>query len=526
MERRISRVVSMTAAGLAATAFTAAPALAAAGQPTAAGPQLIISTGSGKVYTIDPSSSDVCQNTPDGTSDYSADSPITMLPDGQVWTSAWRKESNLVSIGSYDPASANWVTDANPLGPDGLHDVAGLLAISNTWGVATGYYSDTLMSVNFGTGAMTDIGSLPQSPADGLTWATDGDLLMAGNNDYIYRLPGAVLTSALDGTPVKSSDWLDLGDAVTPSTVRWYNPFSWGNGGARVYGLATGPDGTLYVGTKNAGLYTLAPNNVPTTADSSRALQLNPLRAFPGGKCSYSGGDIEGMTMTDETQSAPAASDSAVSVSGTLGKPISGTVTSTLVQPPVTVSVAPGSLPDGVTLAPDGTLSGAPAKAGTSTATIRICGTDTCVTRQVTLSIAGATGAGTGAGAAGQGTGQGAGQKPPPADPAMSLPGSVGAPLNWTLPGSTGAAPSTFTVTDPTKLPPGVSIDAGGNLMGIPSSAGTYAIPVKACNSAGCTTGTVTLAIGPDQSPCSQNPASATDVAFRDVLAHVDRLMS
>jgi len=518
----------MTAAGLAATAFTTMPALAATGALTATGPQLIISTSSGKVYTVDPSSSDDCQNTPDGTSAHSSDSPITMLPDGHVWTSVWHEDSNLVSIGSYDPGSVNWVTDANPLGPEGLHDVAGLLAITNTWGVATGYYSDTLMLVNFDTGAMTDIGALPQSPADGLTWATNGDLLMAGNNDYIYRLPGAVLTSALDGRPVRSGDWLDLGDAVTPSTVRWYNPFSWGNGGAKVYGLATGPDGTLYVGTKDAGLYTLAPNNVPATADSSRALQLNPLRAFPSGKCSYSGGDIEGMTMTDETQSAPAASDSAVSVSGTLGKPISGTVSSTLVQPPVTVSAAPGSLPDGVTVAPDGTLSGTPAKAGTSTARIRICGSDTCVTRQVTLAIADATAAtaGAGAGAGAGASGQSAGQKPPPADPAMSLPGSVGAPLNWPLPGSSGSAPSAFTVTDPTKLPQGVSINASGNLMGIPATAGTYAIPVKACNSAGCTTGTVTLAIGPDQSPCSQNPATATTVAFRDVLAHVSYLES
>jgi len=108
----------------------------------------------------------------------------------------------------------------------------------------------------------------------------------------------------------------------------------------------------------------------------------------------------------------------------------------------------------------------------------------------------------------------------------MSLPGSVGAPLNWPLPGSAGTAPSTFTVTDSSKLPQGVSIDADGSLMGIPSAAGTYAIPVKACNSAGCTTGTVTLAIGPSQSPCSQNPATATTVAFHDVLAHVRYVMS
>src|SRR5580698_5981327 len=128
--RRISRVVSIAAAGLAATAFTTVPALAGT---AATGPQLIISTSSGKVYTVDPASSDDCQNTPAGISAYSSDSPITMLPDGQVWTSVWHNESNLVSIGGYDPTSVNWVTDKNPVGPEGLHDVAGLLAISNTW---------------------------------------------------------------------------------------------------------------------------------------------------------------------------------------------------------------------------------------------------------------------------------------------------------------------------------------------------------------------------------------------------------
>ena len=59
-----------------------------------------------------------------------------------------------------------------------------------------------------------------------------------------------------------------------------------------------------------------------------------------------------------------------------------------------------------------------------------------------------------------------------------------------------------------TQLPPGVSIDQNGNLMGIPTGAGNYTIPVKACNATGCTTGSVTLTIGPDQTPCAQNPAS------------------
>jgi hypothetical protein len=58
--------------------------------------------------------------------------------------------------------------------------------------------------------------------------------------------------------------------------------------------------------------------------------------------------------------------------------------------------------------------------------------------------------------------------------------------------------------------------------MGIPSKAGTYAIPVKACNATGCTTGTTTLTIGPDQSPCAQHPAAARTAAFYDTLAHLD----
>jgi hypothetical protein len=529
--RKISRVVSITAASLAATAFTTMPAIAAtvsaataapatAASGTSSGPQLIISTSSGKVYTIDPSNTDVCQNQPAGQSAYSANSPITMLPDGSLWTAAWPEYSNLVNIGSYNPSSVSWVTDKNPLGPAPVHYVAGLVAENQTWGVATGYYSSTLMSVNFKTGELTDIGDLPDSPADGMTWATNGDLLMAGTDDHIYRLPAAVLTSAMSGTYSHAGDWLDLGKAVTPSTVAWYNPFSWSNSGADVYGLATGPDGTVYVATKDAGLFSLAPNNVATKSDPSRALQLNPLRAFPDGTCSFSGGKIEGMTMTSETLFAPATSDTATSVSGSLGTPITGTISSTMVQAPVTVSAAPNALPNGVTLAPNGTLSGTPTSPGTSTAAIKICGTDTCVTRQVTFTIAAAP---TPASTPPAGTTPPAsGQLPPPADPSMTMSGSVNAPVSGTLPGSAAAAPSTFTVTDPTTLPPGVSIDSGGNLMGIPSAAGTYAIPVKACNATGCTTGTTTLTIGPDQSPCAQKPGAASTVAYRDVLARVD----
>jgi hypothetical protein len=506
------KILSVAGAGLTAMALAATPAMAAASttpvsSTSSSGPELIISTGSGNLYSIDPSNPDLCQNVPGGSSSYSANSPITMTPDGTVWTAAWPEYSNLVNIGTYNPASVNWATDANPLGSEPPHYVAGLLAMNPTLGLGTGYYSSTLMMVSFKTGKWQDIGSLPDTPADGMTWATNGDLLMAGTDNHLYRLPAAVLASALSGNQVKSSDWLDLGKAVVPSSVTWYDPFTWGNRGSDVYGLATGPDGTLYVATKSVGIYTLAPNNVPTTSDPGRALQLNALRSLPSGNCSFSGDNIQGMTITGDTLFAPAASDSAVSLSGAAGTPISGAITSSLVQAPVTVSAAANALPAGVTLASNGTLSGTPVTAGTTTATVKICGQDTCVTRQVTLTIA-ASAAPTG-------------QKPPPADPSMTLSGSANAPISGTLPGSAAAAPSTFTVTDSSQLPQGVSVDASGNLMGIPTTAGNYAIPVKACNAAGCTTGTVTLSIGPDQSPCAQKPATAATVAFHDVLAHL-----
>jgi hypothetical protein len=514
MELTRRKIGIVAGAGLTAMVLAATPAMAATtpaasptaqATPTAPGAQLILSTGAGKLYSVDPSNSDPCQNVPGGFSSYSANSPITMTPDGTVWTAAWPQYSNLADIGTYNPASVNWATDANPLGPEPPHYVAGLLAMNPTVGLATGYYSSTLMAVSFKTGEWHDIGSLQQSPADGMAWATNGDLLVAGTDNHIYRLPSAVLTSALNGNPVKSGDWLDLGEAVVPSSVHWYNPFSWGSKGSEIYGLATGPDGTLYVATKSAGIYTLASNNVPTTSDSDRALQLSGLRSLPNGDCSFGGSNIQGMTITGDTLFAPAASDSAVSLSGTAGTPISGSITSSLVQAPVTVSAPANSLPTGVTLASNGTLSGTPVTAGTTTVTVKICGQDTCVTRPVTLTIASAAAP--------------AGQKPPPADPTLTLSGSANAPISGTLPGSAAAAPSTFTVTDPSQLPPGVSIDPSGNLMGIPTAAGNYTIPVKACNATGCSTGSVALSIGPDQSPCAQKP---TTVAFRDVMAHLD----
>jgi hypothetical protein len=168
-----------------------------------------------------------------------------------------------------------------------------------------------------------------------------------------------------------------------------------------------------------------------------------------------------------------------------------------------------GQFTDGLTM--DGQWRYAPAISGTPASQVSGSG----------ASSGSGTSSGTGTGAS---SGAGAGMaapKPASADPTIKLSGSVNGPVNDSLPGSAAAAPSTFTVTDPSKLPPGVSIDSSGNVMGIPTTAGDYAIAVKACNATGCTTGTVSLTIGPDQTPCDQKPATpATTVA--DAVARAD----
>ena len=542
--RKIGKVAGAVAVGLAATAFATVPAWATTprpaagatapagkepGSPTPApGEELIISTHDGNVFTIDPSNTDACQNQPAGLSSLAADSPLTMTPDGTVWTAVWHDSSQLDKAGVYNPASVNWADSSqDATGPAAPHDVAGLLAMNSTQGVATGYYSGTLMSVNFKTGTYRDIGALPASAGDGLTWATNGDLLMAGYQNHLWRLPAAVLQSALNGNPVRASDWLDLGsisaedwsnsawyDPFTwaSGSPQWWNPFSWAKNGTNdhIYGLATGTDGTLYLAMKSGNIFTLAPGNVATTADSTRALQVEGLRNLTGGTCSFAGSDIDGLTDTAATTLfAPASSIGAANVSLTAGTPATGNVTTgSGLTAPVTATVVPSTLPAGVSIGADGTISGTPVAAGTTTAQVKLCNQNGCSWRNVVMNVAGPS-----SGNTGNQTGP---QKPPPADPTITLNGSANAPLSGMLPGAAAAAPSTFTVTDPSQLPPGVSIDQNGNLMGIPAGAGNYPIPVKACNATGCTTGTVTLTIGPDQTPCADNPAST--VAY--VTAH------
>jgi hypothetical protein len=94
----------------------------------------------------------------------------------------------------------------------------------------------------------------------------------------------------------------------------------------------------------------------------------------------------------------------------------------------------------------------------------------------------------------------------PPADPSMVFTGTVNQPLAGSLPGSSAAIGVSFTVTNANALPPGLRIGSTGTVTGIPAADGVYTAGVTACDTLGCTPGSVTFTIAPDQAPCDNQP--------------------
>ncbi|MFI6325779.1 hypothetical protein ACIBG8_50265 [Nonomuraea sp. NPDC050556] len=83
-----------------------------------------------------------------------------------------------------------------------------------------------------------------------------------------------------------------------------------------------------------------------------------------------------------------------------------------------------------------------------------------------------------------------------PAAPDAVLSGPVGKPLTGSV-GTGGGAYGgpTYTVTDPSKLPPGVTIGSNGTVTGTPTKPGTYRVPVKACDGGNCSQGEAIIVI-------------------------------
>lgn len=64
-----------------------------------------------------------------------------------------------------------------------------------------------------------------------------------------------------------------------------------------------------------------------------------------------------------------------------------------------------------------------------------------------------------------------------------SFSGQVGAPLSGSVGEAGGTPPLALSVDDPSTLPPGVTVDAQGNVAGTPTAPGTFSVPVTVTDS-------------------------------------------
>jgi len=231
-----------------------------------------------------------------------------------------------------------------------------------------------------------------------------------------------------------------------------------GGSGSYVFSLAPG-SGPLPAGlTLNPnGSISGSPGGAAGTStftarvtDSSNATADRPFSIAIGAR----GGNLSVTTSTLDT--APA------------GAPFSATLAATGGTPPYSWSLASGSnLPNGLTLAPNGAISGTPSTPGNYNFTVRVQDSATpaaSATRNLTLTIGPSA----------------------PSITTQTLPSaSLGANYTAPLTATGGVAPFSWSVSQG-ELPPGVSLVASsGQLSGIPTVAGTYVFTIRLTDSAG-----------------------------------------
>jgi len=125
---------------------------------------------------------------------------------------------------------------------------------------------------------------------------------------------------------------------------------------------------------------------------------------------------------------------------------------------PYSYTVESGSLPDGLTLASDGIISGMPKTPGTATFTLRVTDTESRFSsREFSLTVV---------------------TKPVVTTSSLLAGGTVGTAYSLALAATDGTAPYSWTISSG-DLPPGVSLTSDGALSGLLTAAGSFEFTVK-----------------------------------------------
>jgi len=289
-----------------------------------------------------------------------------------------------------------------------------------------------------------DISSMPAHTA-ATVHVSVVSLGVAGGGPYVYNAGPALLFPAPPGgeVGVAYSDQL----TVTGGT----SPFTWSvSAGSLPPGVTLGASTGLLSGT-------------PTTAGSySFTVKVT---------------DQSGLTATEPVSLAVIAGPSLsfpAPPAGWTNTVYSDTLTESGGTSPFTWSVSAGSLPAGISLSANGTLSGTPTTTGISSFTVKVTDANSRSATQAT-SVTISAGVSTTFGA-------------PPA-------GQVGVAYTDTLTAAGGTAPYTWSV-NAGSLPPGITLTSAGVLAGTPTTAGSYPFTVNVIDqNNGIATASITLTI-------------------------------
>jgi large repetitive protein len=391
-----------------------------------------------------------------------------------------------ITTGSCSPSAPSL-----PIGEPALPICCNIITVINpavTSGAAGVPFSQTFTQTGaIGTATFTlASGTLPA----GLTLSTSG--VLSGTPTVVGNFPITVLVTDSQGCTgigptyplqITCPNIIVTNPAVTSGVAA--APFSQtftesGGVGPTTFSIASG--------TLPAGLSLAANGTLSGTPTQTGRFSIT-VKATDSNGCTGTGTTYT-LTITCQTITVtnPAVSN------GVAGTPFSQTFTQSGGIGTTTFSLASGTLPTGLSLAANGTLSGTPTQTGSFAITVKATDSNGCSGTGATYSLTIAC------------------QTITVTNPAVSS-GTVNSPFSQTFTQSGGIGATTFTLASGT-LPAGLSLAANGTLSGTPTQTGSFAITVKATDSNGCSgtgpTYTLTIAC---QVITVVNPAVSTGVA-------------